>query len=584
MAAGRAGGRAASTYFATAILEGRSTLHLAYRLSIRASALIAVGGAAAPGSGRWQMALPGFLLLDFAVWQVLRRTDRFGLWWRLPLDCIDIAFWSLSPLPASGGFDVAMLIGIPLSIEAGFRLGAQAVVVPLAVSTVVGSVRVLAGEAALPFTALWLVLGIGLGIALYSYCRRIDAQAEAERARRRAADARWAFLVGQNDVAMGADSVVDLLEGVVPALGRPGEGSALWRLADGWKARLASDTAATASYLQVSLLEWESAHNRHPDLSSRAELRLGEGAGTEILTGRQAAALHTALDARDLRGVVPVALIGGDGADRLPGAALALDVDGQPIRVPADRAAAVRPVDVGPVTYGLIGGLLLSTLAPRGGAVPILWVALALAVCVVAASWSHRRLLARGLAARPDILRAAVVAAVAITVLTCANVTQPVNQDGETQYLAIGVMLVAFLGGMYRHGLARCDIAIAATGALACAVLMVVLTPMPFDPRSLVPPLVQVLSPYPICRRISYALAAATVRHQEAATVEDELARQEAFRQGRASVLDLVRLARDDARAQLAAVAADLDPSRRTIIGSRLEEVDRRLESLSPAG
>lgn len=584
MAGGRGAGRVESTYFAAAILEGRATLHLVYRLVIRASMYIAVAGAAAPGSGPWRTALPAFVVVDLVTWRILIRDNRFGLWWRMPLDCIDIAFWSLSPLPTSGGYDISMLVGIPLSIESGFRLGAVAALVPVVAGASIGSFRALAGEPALPFTACWMALGVGLGISLYAYCRRMDTQAEAERHRRQAADARWAFMVGQNDVAMGADSVVDLLEGVVPVLGRPGTDSALWRLADGWKGRLASDTAAHSSYLRVSLLGWETAHNRHPDLSSRVELHLGEGVGTEILTGRQVADLHQALDAADLRGVVPVARVGREGVERRPGAALGLDIGGRVLRVAADRAAAVRPVDVGPVTYGLIAGLLFGTIAPRSGAVPVSWVCLAVGVCGAAAWWSHRRLVVDGPAARAAILRVAVGAAIAITLLTNPMVTLPVNADGESQYLCLGVMLLAFLGGMYSHGLARNELAVLGAGALVSTLLAVVLTPTSLDPRSLIVTLIQVTSPYPICRHISRSLGRATRRHQEATAEEDERARQEAFQQGRASVLDLVRAARDDARAQLSAVADGLDPSLRSLVGSRLEEVDRRLASLTPVG
>ncbi len=47
-------------------------------------------------------------------------------------------------------------------------------------------------------------------------------------------------------------------------------------------------------------------------------------------------------------------------------------------------------------------------------------------------------------------------------------------------------------------------------------------------------------------------------------------------------MLALVRLARDDARAQLASVAARLEPSLSNLVSARLEEVDRRLLSLAP--
>ncbi|MEA2902501.1 MAG: hypothetical protein QOH36_2388 [Actinomycetota bacterium] len=583
MAVGTAGGdRSASTYFARAIVDSRSTIHLSYRLVIRLVQWTAVSGAASPGTGIWRASLPAFVVLDLVTWQVLRRSDRFGLSWRVALDCADIAFWSLSPLPTSQNYDNAVLISIPLSIEAGFRMGIGAMVVPLTVAAVVAPIRILDGRSAHPFTALWLVLGLGVGMAVFSYCRRLDEHAEAERGRRRTADARWAYLVGQNAVAMGADSVVDVIEGLVPVLGRPGEGSALWRLADGWKTRLAADTATQAAYLQVVLLGWESAYNRHPDLAARVQFHLGEGIGTTILTGPQVAWLHAALDRSRLRGTIRVTLT-GDAGDRPPGAGLDLEVGGRPIRVPADRAAAVRPVDTGPVAYALIGAQLLAVVLPGRGMVPVAGVGSGIAVCGIAAWWSHRQLLRRGPLARPAILRGAVVAALAVTLLTAPLVTESVNADGDTSYIALGVMLLAFIGGMYREGLERRLVVLVGLAAMLVAGLVFALTPGPTNFRSFLCAIAYSVAIYPPCRHISRALARATERHLEATVAEDEEARAAAFLRGQESVVDLVRLARDDARRQLAAVAPRLEPALNELVSARLEEVDRRLLSLAPA-
>ena len=584
MAVGTAGrDRSASTYFARAIVDSRTTIHLCYRLVIRLVQWTAVSGAASPGTGIWRASLPAFVVFDLVTWQVLRRSDRFGLGWRLALDCADIAFWSLSPLPTSQNYDNAVLIGIPLAIEAGFRMGIGSMIVPVTVAAVVTPIRILDGRSAHPFTALWLVVGLGAGMAVFSYCRRLDEHAEAERARRRTADARWAYLVGQNAVAMGADSVVDVIEGLVPVLGRPGEGSALWRLADGWKTRLAADTATQAAYLQVVLLGWESAYNRHPDLAARVELHLGEGTGTTILTGRQVAWLHAALDRCQLRGTIRVTLAGEGAVDRPPGAGLDLEVGGRRLRVPADRAAAVRPVDTGPVTYALIAAQLLAVVLPGRGTVPVVGAGSGIAVCGIAAWWSHRLLLRRGPLARPAILRGAVVAALAVTFLTAPLVTEPVNADGDTSYIGLGLMLLAFIGGMYRDGLERRLVVMVGLAAVLVAGLVFVLTPGPTNDRSLLCAVAYSVAIYPTCRHISRSLARATDRHIEATVEEDEQARAAAFVRGQESVVDLVRLARDDARRQLAAVAPRLEPALNELVSARLEEVDRRLLSLTPA-
>lgn len=440
-------GRAERTYFGLAILEGRGTLHLSYRLAVRFVQWTSVSGAAAPGSGIWRTVLPAFVVLDIVTWWALGRSRRFGLGWRAALDAADIAFWSLSPLPPSQVYDTAVLIGVPLSVEAGFRIGVRGWVVPAVGLAVTVPARLLAGMPAFPFTFAWLLMGIGLGMAAFSYCCRLHDHAIAEREQQRAADSGRAFLVGQNAVAMGADSVVDTIEGVVPVLGRPAEGSALCRLADGWKARLAADTSAQATYLQVALLVWESAHNRHPDLSSQVELHAGEGMGTLLLTGPQVGWLHALLDGCHLRGAVDVTVSTDSGATRSLGEPLQLRAGRHSLRVPADRDATVRPVDIGPVTYGLIGAEVLPlTLSGRGG---LPWAAAvsAIALCGGAAWWSDRQLMSRGARARPAVMGGAMVMAIVLTLLTCPLFTDPFDLDGNTAYSGLGIMLLALTGG-----------------------------------------------------------------------------------------------------------------------------------------
>ncbi|MEA2901394.1 MAG: hypothetical protein QOH36_1281 [Actinomycetota bacterium] len=575
--------RSQGSYFARAIADSRSTLYLSYRLMIRFVQWTAVSGAAAPGAGLWRAALPLFVLADIAVWRVLRRNQRFGLGWRLLLDAADIAFWSLSPLPISRSYDNAVLVAIPLSIEAGFKIGALGLVVPVALLGPTVGARILAGLPANPFTFAWLLMGLGLGMALFSYCGRLHRQAEAEATQQQAAESRRAFMFGQNSVAMGADSVVDAIEGVVPVLGRPTEGSALWQLADGWKARLAADTAAQAAYLQVALLGWESGHNRHPDLSAQVEIYMSEGIGTAVLTGRQVGWLHALLEDCDLRGRVDVGLTGDSNGKRTAGMELDLQVGPRQLRVPADRTATMRPVDTGPVTYGLIGAQLLSLLSPGRGGVPPLAVGAGIALCVVTAWWTHRQLMRRGLAARPTILVGAMMVAVLVTLLTCPLLTVMVSPDGDTVYISTGLMVLAFLGGMYWHGLSQQMRAVVVGATCLTAGLMFVLTPGPVSLRSFLAGLAGGLAPFPTCRYISRSLATAAERNLAAAVEQAESAGRLAFSEGQQSVLELVGLARDDARAQLAAVAVSLEPDLTAKITTRLEEVDRRLERLAHA-
>ena len=578
------GGRAEQSYFGVAILESRGALHLGYRLAVRFVQWTGASGAAAPGTGLWRAALPAFVVLDVATWLVLRRNRRFGLGWRALLDGADIAFWSLSPLPLNHNYDTAVLIGVPLSVEAGFRVGIMGLLVPVVGLLVAGPARILAGLPVIPFTFAWLVLGIGLGMAAYSYCGRLHDQAVSDRTKQRAADSGRAFLVGQNAVAMGADSVVDAIEGVVPVLGRPQEGSALWRLADGWKARLAADTSAQATYLQVALLGWESAHNRHPDLSTQVQLFVGEGMGTILLTGRQVRWLHHLLDDCHLRGTVSVAVAEGADATRSLGAPLSLGVGVRQVRVPADRTALVRPVDIAPVTYGLAGAEILPMLSPTRGGLRLSVACSGIALCAVAAWWSHRQLMMRGGRARPAVLCGAIVMAVVLTVLICPSLTHPLDPDGATSYSGLGIFLLAIVGGFYWHGLGLRLTTLLIAVVVVCIVLIPIISNGPFDLRALLCSLALSVAPFPMCREVSENLARATERDHAAAADEHERATEQAFSEGRESVLSLVRMARDDAKAQLADVAPRLEPDLAALVGSRLEEVDRRLESLSGGG
>src|SRR3954454_24729884 len=114
------GERGIDSYYARGMLEIRTTLHLVLRLTVRVNQMLEVTGAASEGAGLWRVALPLFAVLDVCVWWFfLRRSDRFGVEWRLPMDALAAAFWTLSPLPANGDAYLALLIAVPLAVEAG---------------------------------------------------------------------------------------------------------------------------------------------------------------------------------------------------------------------------------------------------------------------------------------------------------------------------------------------------------------------------------------------------------------------------------------------------------------------------------
>ncbi|MGH9223495.1 MAG: hypothetical protein ACRD2W_06840 [Acidimicrobiales bacterium] len=576
---GREAGGRMDAFYTRSILASRPTVHISWRLLYRAGGLLELSGRSTAGAGMWHWVLPLFVVSDLVQWLILRRSDKLGLGWRLVADGLDIAFWSLSPLPPNGTYDAPVLVGVPLAAEAGVQLGVRALVVPLSALTIVGTIRTLAGRPVLPFTFLWLVLAVGVGWALNAYCRRLYQEAERERARRRDADHRRAFIVGQNAVAMGASSVVDAIEGLVPVLGRPSERSALWHLAAGWKTELGRTTRAEVVYLRDALGEWERRHNQHPDLSSRVELRLAEGHGTVMLSAAQARWFVRWLASQQLRGRTPVTVV-DDATQRPPGVAVRVQVGVHVASVPPDKDAILRPVDPGPVTFLFAGGQCLTVLSLSGPAVPLGFVLVMMAMCLATGRWAHGRLLAKGRAARPAILRASVALAVALTVLGSATARNGVTDSGERVYVGVGLILLGYLGGIYWYGLSRSQVLLVFGGVVACSATTLLLIDGPHHVRSFLAMFLGNIATFPTCRRISVLLTRASEEYAVQAQEEDRASVEEAFQRGRDTVIDLVRQARDDACRQLRTVETALEPRLATLVSERLKEVDRRLERM----
>lgn len=567
-------------YYARGLLEIRATLHLAYRLTYRAIQLLEPTGAASEGTGLWRFALPAFVVLDLVVWHVLRGNDRFGLAWRLPLDALDAAFWTMSPDPPTGVADYALLIAVPLAVEAGVRMGTRALVVPGAVlvTTTVGAAA--AGKPVQIAGVMWVAVGATVGMAFFRYCQHLDHRAQLERQRFLAAARRRAYLAGQNSVAMGASSAVDAIEGLVPVLGRPPSGSALWRLADGWKSQLSTSTAQEARYLQVALLEWERLHNAHPDLSGLVRFQIAEGQGTTLLSVAQVRQLGDVLDRLPLRGRVIVGLQDVT-ESHLPGQELRLDVGGHRVVIPADRRAAPAPMDPAAVAYYYVAILVAAWALPPSGRVPPVPITAGITLCIVAGLLSHRRAVARGRKARLGIFGAALPISVVLTLL-CADPQAPLRPDG-VPVLAHGAALVllSFLGGYYWASLGRWRWLVPA-GMAANVVLGLLLFPIPsaLEARIVVAAVIGGLFAFFPCLHLSQTMERAAAAHARSVEAVDESAERAAFMEGRESVIGLVREAQQDAQAQLTAAGSRLDAGMAELAAYRLEEVGQRLEAM----
>lgn len=576
---GRGGWRLES-YYARGMLEIRTTLHLALRLTVRVNQALEMSGAASEGAGLlWRLALPAFIVLDLVVWRILRNDDRFGLAWRLPLDALDAAFWTTSPLPLSGSADMALLVGIPLGVEAGVRMGWKSMVLPAALLVSTSCAAWLVDKPVQIMGLGWIVLAALVGLAFLRHCDHQHARVEVERRRVLAATKWRAYLAGQNQVAMGASSAVDVIEGLVPVLGRPPVGSALGRLADGWKGQLSQSTSQEAKYLQVAALEWERRHNAHPDLSGLVTVGVEAGQGTTLLTPPQVVQFEDALERLDPRGRVTIALPDAE-TPRLPGQVLRLDVNGHAVILPADRRAKPSPLDSALVAYLYVGILVAVWVLPVGGTVPVLPVAIGVGLCVVGAVASHRRTLTHGERARPGVLATAALVATTLTLLA-GFATAPVNSDGVAiMGSGVGLILLSFLGGFYWRSLGRWRWLVPA--AIATNVILgVVVHPAPsaVNLRTVLASLLYNVFPFFPCRHLDMALQRAADRHRSFVETDDEGVERAAFLEGRESVVGLVRQAQEEAARQLSTLAPGLDPAVAALVGARLQEVERRLRT-----
>lgn len=194
------------------LLERRERFHLAYRLASRSYQVLVANRSTGPV--RHASLAIACALGDIMGALVLRRTGRFALGPRLVVDATDTALWS----QGSSGLELATMPGVPLAIEAGLRIGAAGLIVPLVNATVTGAIRHRNGRPASNTSFRYQMMAVALGAGIASYERNRRAVALALHEQSLEAQAGAANLAGQNDVATGADTVVDLLSRTAPLL------------------------------------------------------------------------------------------------------------------------------------------------------------------------------------------------------------------------------------------------------------------------------------------------------------------------------------------------------------------------------
>ena len=553
-------------YFIEAILQARGVFYLAFRLLIRLGEALATRGEAGTTGVTWYWIALLFALGDLVSWRIIRGNTNFGLAWRLPVDAADMVFWGLSPLSLATHSEIAALIGVPLAMESGFRVGPRGVAVALALvgaSLIVGTTGPNADG---PLVVLWLLGGSLLGLLLKRYCQTLYDKAARDDQQSGEAERGRAYLAGQNAVAMGASSIVDAIEGVIPVIGRPPPGSALWRLGAGWKGLLAQSTQRHVTYLQVALLDWERRHNQSPDLSQYVVVALDEGLGTTMLTGFQVEHFHEALNEMHLRGHVAISR-GDSNSDLMPpGAPLTLRVGPRLVDLPPDPGQRLRPVDPAAAAFGL-GAMQCWAIAAGHADGPAAILLVLGLLFLGGAWWSHSALLRRGSVARQGILCLAVALAT-VNAIVITLVHAPIG-------IAAGLTAIAILGGLYWYDVSPMTRVSVVGVALATSALALLASNRSYRGDTIAAILVVALTVFPTCRYMGASLVAAAIRHAQQTADERDASIRDSFQRGQASVMRLVSEARDEAYNQLKDV--HLDDGLALVARQRLAEIDRRL-------
>jgi hypothetical protein len=432
------------------ILSQRSLFSLAYRLTVRAGQ----GAELRASKPIWRIWLYTSALADVGLAWLLRRTDRSLLAPRLLTDGLGTAIWSQAP---SDNVELAVLPGVPLALESGYRYGLGGLVVPLSAAALTSMLRTLRKRRITLTPFRWQILATLFGIAAAMLETRHREETLERTNREIEARTYRAWLAGQNDVAMGADSVVDDLCRISPLLGDEIADRAIGPIVRAWKQALATNTETGAVYLGNALAQWQRRHNNfQPDLSADVWFDVAPGMGTQILTAWQSEWLATACDRLALTGRVPVSASTSD-QKRRPGMQLRLMFGTGSIQIPSDNEHDIQPFDVGPIAlaagaYWVFDSTTsLNAQCARCAVWPI---SVANAFSAV---WAQRQVTHRGDASHGAILAVACATSIAQAVASSLTIGQPRGSQGNqrlpflTGLNVMGMMLPLYWRDLNKH-------------------------------------------------------------------------------------------------------------------------------------
>lgn len=559
-------------------LSHRSRFHLVFRLTVRAHQVLRARSIAGPATRAWAeraAAVSGAVDIVTAWW--LHRSRRFALPARLALDATDITLWSLrTPDP----YEAAVLPGVPLALEAGFRSGAAGLVVPAFDALVTVLVRRRRNRPPDLAAFKWQLMAVGGGAGLAWYQRRRSQEARVRREQEREAKCHQARLSGQHSVAMGADSVVDLLARTTPLLQGSLPDTVTANTLASWKASLGAEVIGGTSYLDSVVRLWVRRHNQGADLARDVDITLAEGAGTTLITVGQAQVLSDLLDGRDLRGPVSLDVV-DDPWGRVPGAALRLRVGDDEVELAADPHPPLHVFDPCPMILTVSPLWFVFQLFGNSERAPVWAVAPSVLGSWATAAWAHRQIDRHGRVSHPQVVFATLSLGAVNTVLVTLNMRRPFSVDGLQRFPGGNSLhATAILIALYDDELSRLQRAVLAAGVVGILGMGLALLPGPVRWRDCFSQLL-----WPVAAVVSAIGVDQSLRDDaEAEAVELRLADRRhidgAYRDGRSSVIELVTEARFAAWRLLDSGGATVPDSLRAEAVRRLGEVDRRLEAL----
>lgn len=569
MRSGGLGGLGSADIVVRVTMQLRNRSFFWYRLAVRAMEAVTLVALGRDLHGLGVVAAAGCAAVDLGVAGWLRRSGPLPLWPRMVADSLDVAAWSLA---LGHSPDVAALAASPLACEAGLRLRWRGLVVPATVGGVTTAALLVFGRPPELAPFIWPALATASGAVVIDYLRHRMAHGTRLAAQQREAAASQAELAGQNSVANGVDTVIDLLTRVNQLIAWHGGGSPS-RLG-AWRQALAEACGQQATYLGVALARWQRLHNSmSPDLGADVELQPVGAAGTVLLSPAQARRLDRALSEMDLSGKVPVAVRSRGPAGR----PLVMFVGGRRLILPADPGPAPPSLEAGPVII-LLGGIGMPLHSVAFYDADPLWLTLPVAALAVPLTWwAHRQMIGTRKGRHADVVAVALAYGTLDAVLSSLAM--------HNHYLG-GLVRLPFVGFLfwfapllvfYGRDLTRAERWLLWVGCAAAVAAGLAAEPYPVPPvhflAGLVWPAATVLATTGgralIELDADQARAELERRHRSAV--------EEGYRRGRQLVIDLATAAAAEAslaRERLgdrlpAQVAAEVE-ARLTAVGARL--------------